>query len=170
MTEQPEETAGEAGEAAQEPTAGTQPGALQKADLGKRIPAALIDGLLAFVIGWIPFIGGIIAAAYWLVRDGLELDFMDGRSIGKKLMKLRPVTLDGTPMDIMTSAKRNWMFALGGVAQLLIYTIVGILLAIPLIFVAILLGILELILVITDDEGRRLGDKIANTMVIEVDD
>ena len=49
-------------------------------------------------------------------------------------------------------------------------TIVGILLAIPLIFVALLLGILELILVITDDEGRRLGDKIANTMVIEVDE
>jgi len=170
MTEQPEGTAGEGAEAAQEPTAGAQPGALQKADLGKRIPAALIDGLLAFVIGWIPFIGGIIAAAYWLVRDGLELDFMDGRSIGKKLMKLRPVTLDGTPMDIMTSAKRNWMFALGGVAQLLIYTIIGILLAIPLIFVAFLLGILELILVITDDEGRRMGDKIANTMVIEVDE
>jgi len=173
MTEQPEGTAGEGAddaEAVQEPTAGTQPGALQKADLGKRIPAALIDGLLTFVIGWIPFIGGIIAAAYWLVRDGLELDFMDRRSIGKKLMKLRPVTLDGTPMDIMTSAKRNWMFALGGVAQLLIYTIIGILLAIPLIFVAFLLGILELILVITDDEGRRLGDKIANTMVIEVDE
>lgn len=170
MTEQPEGTVDEGAEAAQEPTPAAEPGNLQKADLGKRIPAALIDGLLAFVIGWIPFIGGIIAAAYWLVRDGLELDFMDGRSIGKKLMKLRPVTLDGTPMDLMASVKRNWMFALGGVAQLLIYTIIGIILAIPLIFVAILLGILELVLVITDDEGRRLGDKMANTMVIEVDD
>ena len=167
MTEETEEMAGET---AQEPTAGAQPETLKKCDLGKRFVAAIIDGVLAFVVGWVPFIGGIIAAVYWLVRDGLELDFMDHRSIGKKVMKLRPVTLDGTPVDIMTSVKRNWMFALGGVAQLLIFTIVGILLAIPLVFVAILLGLLELILVITDDEGRRLGDKIANTMVIEVDD
>ena len=170
MTEQPEGTVDEGAEAAQEPTAGAQPGPLKKADLGKRIPAALIDGILAFVVGFIPFIGGLIGTAYWCVRDGMEIDFMDRRSIGKKVMKLRPVTLDGSPMDIMASVKRNWMFALGGVAQLLIYTIIGIILAIPLIFVAILLGILELVLVITDDEGRRLGDKIANTMVIEVDD
>ncbi len=170
MTEQPEETAGEGGEAAQEPTAGTQPGALQKADMGKRILAVLIDAVLAIVVGFIPLIGGLVAAAYWLVRDGLELDFMDRRSIGKKLMKLRPVTLDGTPMDIMASAKRNWMFALGGVGQLFFWTLIGIPIALLLWFVAFLIGILELILVITDDEGRRLGDKIANTMVIEVDE
>jgi len=170
MTEQPEGTAGEGAEAAQEPTAGAQPGTLQKADLGKRIPAALIDGILAFVIGFIPFIGGLIGTAYWCVRDGMEIDFMDQRSIGKKVMKLRPVTLDGTPMDIMTSIKRNWMFALGGVAQVLAYTIIGLIIAIPLAMVVFLLVILELILVITDDEGRRLGDKIANTMVIEVDE
>jgi len=175
MTEQPEETAGEGAEAAQEPTAEeptarTQPGALQKADMGKRILAVLIDAVLAIVIGFIPFIGGLVAAAYWLVRDGLEIDFMDQRSIGKKLMKLRPVTLDGTPMDIMASAKRNWMFALGGVGQVFLWTLIGIPIALLLWFVAFLLGILELILVITDDEGRRLGDKIANTMVIEVDE
>jgi uncharacterized RDD family membrane protein YckC len=85
-------------------------------------------------------------------------------------MKLRPVTLDGTPVDIMVSVKRNWMFALGGVAQLLIFTVIGIILAIPLVVAAFLLGLLEIILVLTDDEGRRLGDKIANTMVIEVED
>ena len=176
MTEQPEGTVGEGAEAEPEPMPGTQPmpetqpGALKKADLGKRIVAAIIDAVLAFVVGLIPFIGGLVGAAYWLVRDGLELDFMDGRSIGKKVMKLRPVTLDGTPMDIMASVKRNWMFALGGVAQLLIWTIVGIILAIPLIFVAFLFFILEFILVLTDSEGRRIGDKIANTMVIEVDE
>jgi len=170
MTEQPEGTVDEGAEAAQEPSAETQGGTLQKADVGKRIIAAIIDAVLAFVVGMIPFIGGLIAATYWCVRDGLEIDFMDGRSIGKKVMKLRPVTLDGTPMDIMTSFKRNWMFALGGVAQLLVYTIIGIVLAIPLIFITFLLFILEFILILTDDEGRRMGDKIANTMVIEVDE
>jgi uncharacterized RDD family membrane protein YckC len=172
MTEQPEEAAGAAEEPRHEPVAGTQAGAggLQKADSGKRILAAIIDGLLTFVVGFVPFVGGLVGAAYWLVRDGLELDFMDGRSIGKKVMKLRPVTLDGTPMDIMTSVKRNWMFALGGVAQILVYTIIGIFLAIPLALIAFLLFVLEFILMLTDAEGRRMGDKIANTMVIEVDD
>ena len=170
MTEQPEGTVDEGAEAAQEPTAGAQPGPLKKADLGKRIPAALIDGILAFVVGFIPFIGGLIGTAYWCVRDGMEIDFMDRRSIGKKVMKLRPVTLDGSPMDIMASVKRNWMFALSGVAQVLAYTIIGLIIAIPLALVVFLLVILEFVLVITDDEGRRLGDKIANTMVIEVDD
>jgi uncharacterized RDD family membrane protein YckC len=146
------------------------PATAGKADLSKRFIAGIIDAVIAFAIGLIPFIGGLIGAAYWLVRDGMDLDFMDHRSVGKKLVKLRPVTLDGSPMDIMVSVKRNWMFALGGIGQLLIFTIVGILLAIPLFFVMLLLVIVEVVLVLTDAQGRRLGDKIANTIVIEVDE
>jgi uncharacterized RDD family membrane protein YckC len=71
-----------------------------KADLTKRFLASLIDGLLAGGVSMIPIIGGIIGATYILVRDGLELEFMDRRSIGKKLLKLRPVRLDGQPMDV----------------------------------------------------------------------
>ncbi|MFN3414252.1 MAG: RDD family protein [Thermoanaerobaculum sp.] len=78
-----------------------------KADLGKRFIAALIDGILAAGVSFIPIVGGIIAALYILLRDGLDVEFMDKRSIGKKLMKLRPVRLDGQPMDPVTSAKRN---------------------------------------------------------------
>lgn len=155
----------------QEPKAApASPASAGKADLSKRFIAGIIDAVIAFAIGLIPFIGGLIGAAYWLVRDGMELDFMDHRSVGKKLVKLRPVTLDGSPVDIMVSVKRNWMFALGGIGQLLIFTIVGILLAIPLFFVMLLLVIVEVVLVLTDAQGRRLGDKIANTIVIEVDE
>ena len=140
-----------------------------KPDLGKRAVAAIIDAVIAICVGFIPIAGGIVAAAYWLLRDGMEFEFMDRRSIGKKVMKLRPVTLDGSPMDMMVSAKRNWMFALGGVAQLFIMTIIGAIIGIPLMLVAVLIGIIELILVLTDPEGRRFGDKIAGTRVIEVD-
>ncbi len=141
-----------------------------KADLGKRVVAAIIDGVLGVVIGLIPVIGGLIAAAYWLLRDGLDLEFMDQRSVGKKLMKLRPVTLDGSPVDIMTSVKRNWMFALGGVISLLLYIpILGWLLMIPVALVALIIGVIELVLVVTDDKGRRFGDRMANTQVVEVD-
>ena len=164
MAEQPEDTQG------QEAPSGAEAAAGGKADLGKRFIAAIIDAVIAVFVGFIPIIGGLIATAYWLVRDGLDVDFMDHRSIGKKVMKLRPVTLDGAPVDIMTSMKRNWMFALSGVAQLLAYTIIGLLIAIPLAMLVFLIGIVEVILVLTDSEGRRLGDKFAKTKVIEVDD
>lgn len=140
-----------------------------KPDLGKRAIAALIDAVLAMVIGFIPAIGGIIATAYWLVRDGLDVEFMDHRSLGKKVMKLRPVTLDGAPVDIMTSMKRNWMFALGGIAGFFAMTIIGLVVAIPLGLIAFVLGIVELVLVITDAQGRRIGDKTAGTRVIETE-
>ena len=141
-----------------------------KADLGKRFVAAIIDAVAGIVVGFVPIIGGFIAAAYWLLRDGLEFEFMDHRSIGKKLMKLRPVTLDGSPLDMLASAKRNWMFALGGLISILLFIpILGWILIIPVALASMALGIVELVLVITDKEGRRLGDKIANTKVIEVD-
>ena len=141
-----------------------------KADLGKRFVAAIIDSVIGVVIGLIPAIGGLAAAAYWAVRDGLEFEFMHHRSIGKHVMKLRPVTLDGSPMDITASVKRNWMFALGGVVQLLLWIpFIGWLFVVPVALVAFAIGVIELFLVLTDPEGRRLGDKIANTKVIEVE-
>jgi uncharacterized RDD family membrane protein YckC len=145
------------------------PPVMVKADLTKRFLAALIDGGLSFVVGFVPVIGGLVAAAYMLLRDGLELEFMDRRSIGKKVMKLRPVRLDGQPMDLVASAKRNWMFALGGIISLLMFIpFLGWLLMIPVALAALALGIIELVLVITDAQGRRLGDKIAATQVVEV--
>ncbi len=119
------------------------------------------------VVGFIPVIGGIIATAYWLLRDGLDVEFMDHRSLGKKVMKLRPVMLDGSPVDITASIKRNWMFALGGIAGFLAMTIIGLVVAIPLGLIAFVLGIVEVVLVITDAEGRRIGDKTGGTRVIE---
>ena len=136
-------------------------------DAGKRAVALIIDAVIAFVVGLVPIIGGLVATAYWLVRDGLDIEFMDHRSIGKKVMKLRPVSVDGSPVDIMTSVKRNWMFGLGGLVQLFAFTIIGLVIAIPLGFIAFVIGIIEIVLVLTDAEGRRFGDKLAGTRVVE---
>ena len=155
-----------------EPTSATPPGssasgaappAAGKADVGKRLVAILIDAALTMIVGVIPIIGAIVGAAYMLVRDGLEFEFMDRRSIGKRLMKLRPVRLDGGPMDIGASVKRNIPFAIG--PALMLIPILGWVLA-P--FVALAIGVVELVLVLTTDDGRRLGDKFADTKVIEV--
>ena len=146
---------------------GTSGVSAARPDFAKRAIAVIIDALLAFVVGLVPVIGGLAATAYWLVRDGLDVEFMDHRSFGKKVMKLRPVTLDGSPVDIMTSVKRNWMFALGGLTQLFAFTIIGLVIAIPLGLVAFVIGIIEVVLVLSDVEGRPLGDKLAGTRVIE---
>ena len=119
-----------------------------KADLTKRFVAYLIDAIIAAVlstvVGYVSTtLGYVVGAAYILLRDGVNVEFMPNRSIGKKVMGLAPVTLDGAPMDPVASLKRNWPFI------------------IPF------LGLVEAILVLTDNEGRRIGDKVANTKVIE---
>ena len=151
-----------------EPVA-SAPLATAKPDMSKRAIAAIIDCVAAVLVGLIPIVGGLIATAYWLVRDGLDIEFMPHRSIGKKLVGLQPVTLDGRPVDIETSVKRNLPFAVGGIAQVLLFIpIIGWILMIPVVLVALGLGLMELFLVITSEDGRRMGDKFANTKVIEV--
>lgn len=139
-----------------------------KADLTKRIVAGIIDAVLAMVVGFIPLVGGIVSTAYWLARDGLDIEFMPNRSLGKKVAGLKPVTLDGRPVDLETSLKRNWPFAIGGIAQILLFIpVIGWLLMVPVAFLALAAVIVEIVLVITDDEGRRMGDKLAGTRVVE---
>ncbi|HXF03814.1 MAG TPA: RDD family protein [Blastocatellia bacterium] len=143
----------------------------KKADLGKRIIAAIIDGVLCIAVGWIPLVGWIASGVYMLVRDGLKLGFADHRSVGKKLMKLRPVRLDGQPMDITTSVRRNLVFVIGMVGALFgIIPFVGWFIAIILGILAVAVVLIELALIATDPEGRRLGDKLAGTKVVEVGD
>ena len=138
-----------------------------KADLGKRFVAVVIDSAVAIIFGLIPVIGGFIGTAYMLLRDGLDFEFMDHRSVGKKLMKLRPVPLDEGPMDINRSIKRNWMLSLGVIPLI---PVLGWIL-IPIVLVAALvIGVVEIYLVITDEEGRRWGDKLAGTKIIQVAD
>lgn len=136
------------------------------ADLGQRVIAGVIDTALAIAVGFIPVVGGLVATAYWLARDGLEVDFARHRSIGKKIMGLKPVRLDGRPMDLATSARRNWPFALGGVVQILMFIpLVGWLLMIPVALLALVIGIAEIALILTG--GRRLGDRTADTQVVQ---
>lgn len=139
-----------------------------KADLGKRCIAAIIDGLLTAGVSFIPVVGPIFGGLYVLLRDGLDVEFMDRRSLGKKLIKLRPVRLDGQPMDPVTSVKRNLPLAVGSVGSLFWFIpILGWMVAIFFGLIGLVIGIVELVLVLTDPEGRRMGDKLAGTKVVE---
>src|SRR5690625_4004534 len=139
-----------------------------KADIAKRAVAAIIDGAIAGVLGLVPAVGAFVGGLYMLLRDGLDFDFMKGRSVGKQLMKLEVVRLDGGPMDINTSIMRNWPLSLGLIVSILaLIPILGWLAGLAVGLISMVLGLIELILVLGDPEGRRFGDRMAGTVIRE---
>ena len=115
-----------------------------------RFVGILIDGVAMMVVsyligklaGWT--VGYLVTSVYWLLRDALP--FMNGQSIGKRVMKTRAVKEDSSaPLtnDYVTSLIRN------------------ITLIIPIV------GIIDAIFIFLDDDNKRLGDKIGKTIVIK---
>ncbi len=139
-----------------------------------RVLAKLIDGAAAGVLYtlctvlvadwlWGFLLGGVAASLYFLVCDGLDVDFMPRRSLGKKVMGLTVTRLDGQPMTAWTSAQRNWMFGV-------LYFVQAFTFDAPAVSVVLLLGALGLIgyevyWVFVNPEGVRWGDDLAGTEV-----
>jgi len=134
--------------------------AAAQATLGQRAGACLIDFVIASVaasivstmisqvssmLGFLLFFSGI---AYILVRDSLP--FLDGQSLGKKMLGLRAVTTDGQ------SLSGNWQ---PGMLR-------NVILVIPV------MSLVELIILFTKKDAPegllRLGDQWAGTKVIQV--
>jgi uncharacterized RDD family membrane protein YckC len=117
---------------------------LRKAEAGSRIVAYIIDALLVVALWFVPVAGWIAGAIYFITRDSLP--FLDGQSVGKKAMGLRAVTSDGQPLT------NNWG---PGIIR-------NIVLWIPF------FPLIELIVMLTNEKGLRLGDQWAKTTVISV--
>ena len=148
----------------------TNADALTKADPVKRIIAFVIDAVASMIVGFIPFIGGIIGALYMLLRDALPIEALEYKSIGKKLLKLSVVKTEepASKIDYATSARRNWMFALGPIMLFFLFIpIIGWIIDILLGIAVLILVIIEIVKLFTNEKGLRLGDKMAGTMVIE---
>ncbi len=142
---------------------------MAKADLVKRLIAALIDAIISAIPMPIPVIGPIIGAGYMLTKDAIVYELTQNedfknRSIGKKLMNLE-VSVLGSQKDVdwAISIRRNIPLAIGSIIA--IVPIIGWIIAA---IVAPIIGLIEIILVLSDKAGRRLGDKFAETQVIEV--
>jgi len=149
--------------------AGAAAGAVAGAapDTLTRFVAFLIDAVAVALIGLVPIIGGLAGIAYVLFRDGLDIEFMQRRSLGKKLMKLTVVRTDGLPMDPMTSAQRNWPLVFGSLAQILVYIpVIGWILIPFVVLAGAVLVIIEVVRIVTSPDGRRLGDGYAGTRVV----
>lgn len=105
-------------------------------------------------------LGALVGAAYLLLRDGFDFKYMRGRSLGKQMMGLKVERLDGAEMDLMTSALRNWPLAL---PLLSLFGLLWLLLA-P---IALAIVLVEAGFGLLSPEGRRVGDLLARTRVVE---
>ncbi len=129
---------------------------LERAKILNRIIARVIDFLIiGILLEAVPRIGFFAGLLYLLIADGL----FDGRSVGKRLIKLRIVLGEKNRMcGFRESIIRNFPFAIG-----------YILMALPLvgfIFPILVVGF-ETLLMLGSEKGLRLGDELAKTMVIE---
>lgn len=132
------------------------PGDTAKAGLLLRVIAKLLDFIIiATTIKAVPQVGYFAGLVYLLIGDGL----FDGRSIGKKIIRLRVISHKaGIPGTFRDSIVRNITFAF----SLILYKI-------PLLGCFFMLSVLlvEFLLMLGNDEGMRLGDNLANTKVVE---
>jgi uncharacterized RDD family membrane protein YckC len=119
--------------------------------------ARLIDLFIVAAAGQmlvpVGFLGGL---AYILIADG----FSGGRSIGKRLIGLQTV-LPGQreAAGFRESIIRNLPFAVAQVAFAVPY--VGWLISIAIIA-------FEAVLIVGNEQGRRFGDEVAGTQVLDV--
>ena len=128
----------------------------KRAGLLLRTAAKIVDFILiAAVIEIIPRAGYYAGLTYLLLGDG----FFDGRSIGKKLLRLKVLSAGtGAPCSFRDSILRNSTFAVG--YALWVVPFIG------WIFIVIV-SVIEFILVLGSKDSMRLGDEIAKTIVIE---
>jgi hypothetical protein len=129
---------------------------LRRAGLLLRIAAKVLDFILiAAVIEIIPRAGFFAGLAYLLLSDAL----FDGRSLGKRLVRLQVISSESRqPCSFRDSILRNSTFGLGYLLSLIPW--------IGWLFMAIV-SAGEFVLVLGSEEGRRLGDELAKTTVIE---
>jgi uncharacterized RDD family membrane protein YckC len=119
-----------------------------KADVRKRVYAAAIDSMLVVTavilyqrLDSIAF--PILGALYLLLRDGVR-----GQSIGKTVCGLTVINLEtGKPATMPASMRRNIILLVPGAN--------------------LVAAALELITISRDVQGQRLGDRLAQTQVVE---
>jgi uncharacterized RDD family membrane protein YckC len=152
------------------------------ASIGKRLLAWVIDVFIRIL--YVVVVGGIVDAFNLSVNVDLALDMLlvslplltyylwqellfNGRTVGKMALNIRVISLEGykpTPAQIMN----RWLFRLFDTA---IFT--GVLLGFMLqgytwVLLFFALNIVSLVLLLRSDKTQRLGDIVANTIVVDI--
>lgn len=113
---------------------------------------------ICILLSLVPILGGLLASAiyisYWALRD------ISGASLGKRALKLEVIQVDGTPPRAGPRVVRNITFFLP--ALLLIIPYVG-----TILFVLVLSCLFSVEILVLLTSGRRIGDRLAGTMVVK---
>jgi uncharacterized RDD family membrane protein YckC len=137
-----------------------------KADPGMRILSFVVDALawavVVAIIAVIPifgvlfalFLAPLLTGLYHLLRDS------QGASLGKSLFGMKVIGKDGREATTGARILRNLLFAIP--AFIMIVPILGHVLGGFLAFVIVITELISLLA-----SGERLGDKLANTVVIK---
>jgi len=131
---------------------------MEPVGVGRRAVAVLIDSILLFIVGYLiaaaagqttgtgfqmhgaPFFLWVaISLAYFIVQEALQ-----GTTLGKRVMRLKVVKLDGSPMDWQASIARNVLRIIDGILFYLVGAIV----------------------IWVSRQKQRLGDMAAKTIVV----
>lgn len=138
------------------------------------VASGVSRGSTDFVGRLVALVGAVALLVYILGRDV----FAGGRSFGKQIMGIRVVGAAGTPCTLVDSVQRNALFAVGSVVDVVasafllvpfIGCLVGCARIIPDIVAAVAslaLVVIEIVKIVTEPNGTRLGDQIAKTRVI----
>jgi uncharacterized RDD family membrane protein YckC len=143
--------------------------------LGVQFALGFASGTAAGVAGRLfNLLASLAVFAYILGRDVL----LQGRSLGKKTQDLKVVGASGGPVTLEESARRNALFGIGSTlgavaATLQLVPCLGdavTCLLMPLWVLGILFSfvaaIVEIVMIIQDPAGIRMGDKFARTRVV----
>ena len=149
----------------------------------RRFAAAFFDASLALLLALVPAaltpgvmkgrmfgVGLLLGAAYLLLRDGIPYGEWGARSLGKRWLGIRPYLPRGGDLGWETSARRNATVAGAAVVPAAMFLVGGYKLvpfADVILGLALLLVAAEAALVAIDPVGRRLGDRLAGTRVVE---
>jgi uncharacterized RDD family membrane protein YckC len=129
---------------------------IKRAGLLLRTVSKILDFIIiAAAVEVIPKAGFFAGLAYLLIGDG----FFDGRSLGKKIIGLKVISIDtNAPCTFKDSILRNSTFGIGFIFYKIPW--VGWILI-------IIIAALEFVILLGSSNGMRIGDDLAKTTVIE---
>jgi uncharacterized RDD family membrane protein YckC len=139
------------------------------ASVQKRVMAKFIDLVIVLFLGRLPLgsAGAVLGFLYSILADSLSFNKTQGQSIGKRIMRIRVASGAGHQVRsarMKTSIVRN--APIGIVTFFLIIPIPGWILGL---LIGIPLFLIELSLMIRAERRQRLGDVMAESVVLDTE-
>jgi uncharacterized RDD family membrane protein YckC len=125
----------------------------------ERMLAFAVDYLIAFGLLFIPYAGSALSFLYLVCRDGIK--FLNYKSLGKKIFRIKVIRGNELHANLWQSVKRNLIF------------LPNCLLMFPgnykyaVLVINITTMLIEVYLLFTSSDTQRMGDNMADTLVIE---